>query len=82
VRHWGYAGALPLTRNGEVTGPSGGFGWHVSWSGGAPRRLHLKRVQQAKASVLLLSIAYPPVSGRLDTVWASIISTEYTLPIV
>jgi len=59
IRHWGYAGALPLTRNGEVAGPSGGFGWHVRLNKGAPRRLVLRRVQQFRSSTLLLSIAYP-----------------------
>jgi hypothetical protein len=60
VRHWGYAGALPLTRNSQVTGPSGGFGWHIRFNAGAPKKLQFTEIQQLAKSTLLLSIAYPP----------------------
>jgi hypothetical protein len=60
VRHWGYAGTFPLVRNSQLTGPSGGFGWHVSFDAGAPKTLQFTEIQQLKASTLLLSIAYPP----------------------
>jgi hypothetical protein len=59
VRHWGYAGSLPLTRNTQVTGPSGGFGWHIRFNAGAPKKLQFTEIQQLKSSTLLISIAYP-----------------------
>ncbi|KAL1498565.1 hypothetical protein AB1Y20_013884 [Prymnesium parvum] len=64
VSHWGRDGALPLTLNGQVTGPLGGYGWHVHWTAGAPRTLRLERVQVSSSTSLLLSLPYPAsVSG-------------------
>jgi hypothetical protein len=63
IRHWGYAGAFPVTRNSQITGPSGGFGWHISFDAGAPKMLQFTEIQNFKASPLLLSIAYPPGVG-------------------
>jgi hypothetical protein len=45
VRHWGYAGALPITRNSQMTGPSGGFGWHIDFDAGAPKTLQFTEIQ-------------------------------------
>mmetsp|Transcript_20238 Transcript_20238/g.42749 ORF Transcript_20238/g.42749 Transcript_20238/m.42749 type:complete len:1211 (-) Transcript_20238:513-4145(-) len=59
VRHWGRTGELPITPNGEVTGPSGGFGWHLRWNDGPPRNLIIEHVQVSPSSNLMLSIAYP-----------------------
>jgi hypothetical protein len=59
IKHWGYAGELPLVRNSQVTGPSGGFGWHIRFNAGAPRKLQFTEIQQLSTSTLMLSIAYP-----------------------
>jgi hypothetical protein len=63
VQHWGYAAALPITLNAQVTGPSGGFGWHIKFNGGAPKILQFTEIQMFKASPLLISIAYPKGVG-------------------
>jgi hypothetical protein len=59
IGHWGYAAALLVTRNSQVTGPFGGFGWHIKFNAGAPRTLQFTEIQMFKASPLMLSIAYP-----------------------
>jgi hypothetical protein len=59
IGHWGYAAALPLTRNSQVTGPSGGFGWHIQLNAGAPKTLQFTEIQMFRASPLMISIAYP-----------------------
>jgi hypothetical protein len=59
IRHWGYAAALPVTRNSQVTGPSGGFGWHIRFNAGAPKTLQFTEIQMFRESPLMISIAYP-----------------------
>ena len=61
VKKWGDADAdaLPLTYNHEITGPIGGFGWHLRIDAGAPRVLRVSRMQIPSTSVAILSIAYP-----------------------
>jgi hypothetical protein len=51
---------LPVTANPEMTGPVGGFGWHLTLTAGAPRDLNLTKVEQSPNSTLLFSVAYPP----------------------
>ena len=36
-----------LISPGELTGPLGGFGWHLRWEAGAPRKLCFERIQVA-----------------------------------
>ena len=49
--HWGWTDGdglgseMPIVLNGELTGPLGGFGWHLRWEAGAPRKLCFGRVQ-------------------------------------
>ena len=74
VQHWGRTGrtvgtALPLTLNGEVVGPMGGFGWHMMFNAGSPRQLTLTNVQVKHDTKLLLSLSYP--SGTSFTVTAN-----------
>jgi len=66
IKHWGgmyraaHGYALPLTLNGESSGPLGGFGWHMRFLEGlTPATLDLMRVQVPADTKLLLSIAYP-----------------------
>ena len=65
IKHWGgrfgsgLGSALPVTINAEVAGPLGGFGWHLRFDVGAPKRLGIKRIQVPHDTKLLLSIAYP-----------------------
>lgn len=66
IKHWGsrfgdgLGNALPVTINSEVAGALGGFGWHLRFDVGAPKRLGIKRIQVPHDTKLLLSIAYPP----------------------
>ena len=55
----GAGAALPVTLNGEIAGPLGGFGWHLRFGTGAPRQLNISRVQVPHDTKLLLSVAYP-----------------------
>lgn len=50
---------MPLTPNGEITGPLGGFGWFASFHGGAARKIQLSRIQVASHSHLMLYFQYP-----------------------
>lgn len=50
---------MPLTPNGEVTGPLGGFGWFASFHGGAARKIVLSRIQVTSRSHLMLYFQYP-----------------------
>ena len=65
IKHWGslfglgLGNALPVTVNAEVAGALGGFGWHLRFDVGAPKRLTVKRIQIPHDTKLLLSIAYP-----------------------
>lgn len=65
IKHWGglygtgAGAALPVTLNGEIAGPLGGFGWHLRFGTGAPRQLNISRVQVPHDTKLLLSVAYP-----------------------
>jgi len=63
VRHWGRPNELPLTLNGEITGPISGFGWHLRWDAGSPRRLTISRLQVPYEGTLVLSIAYPAATS-------------------
>ena len=75
IKHWGprfgkgLGSALPVTLNAEVAGPLGGFGWHLRFTSGAPKRLVIKRIQVPHDTKLLLSIAYP-----LNTTAASVVA--------
>ena len=57
---------------GELTGPLGGFGWHLRWNAGAPRKLCLDRIQVGADTSLLISLAYPPSVTATDfTIYAN-----------
>ena len=43
-RH-GLGDAMPLTLNGQLTGPLGGFGWYLRFSSNTPKVLVIERVQ-------------------------------------
>ena len=66
--HWGWTvdsgleKEMPITLNGELTGPLGGFGWHLRWDQGSPRKLCFERVQVGANTQLLISLAYPTSS--------------------
>ena len=69
ARHWGWSHGdpdaqglgheHPITLNGEIAGALGGFGWHIRWDAGSPRRLCLSRLQVSASSQLMLSLPYP-----------------------
>ena len=64
LQHWGRAGfglneSFPLTLNGEIVGPMGGFGWFLNFESGSPRVLELSQMQITHETHLMLAIAYP-----------------------
>jgi len=76
VQHWGRDGlslgaGLPLTPNGETTGPVGGFGWHIELIEGAPVRLTVGRLQVRFDTSLMLSLSYPPGTSFAITAYAA-----------
>ncbi|KOO25907.1 communication mutant protein, partial [Chrysochromulina tobinii] len=83
VKHWGsrYATgagkALPLTRNGLVTGVTGGYGWHVAFTSGTPRVLNLTQIQVPHTTKLLISIAYP---ASVDTINVTAMAPSWCYP--
>ena len=51
---------LRVTANADIAGPVGGYGWYLTLTNGAPRRLEITEVEVDPRTPLLLSIAYPP----------------------
>jgi hypothetical protein len=90
IRHLGYKFSpfrnvtakkgLWVTANPDVVGPTGGFGWHLSLSRGAPRVLNITQMEISPSSPLLLSIAYPVGTTITITATAAWCDTtpEYT----
>jgi hypothetical protein len=51
---------LPLTARGDVVGPTGGYGWIITFNKGAPRRITLSDPEINPSSPMIISIPYPP----------------------
>mmetsp|Transcript_8285 Transcript_8285/g.13722 ORF Transcript_8285/g.13722 Transcript_8285/m.13722 type:complete len:308 (+) Transcript_8285:2-925(+) len=51
---------LPVTANGDIVGPVGGFGWVLDIFAGAPTSVLFRYIEVDPATPLLLSISYPP----------------------
>lgn len=50
---------LPVTANGDIAGPVGGFGWKLRLDAGAPKQISFDLIEVDPDTPLLLSIAYP-----------------------
>jgi hypothetical protein len=63
IRHRGprFAGdaGLPMTANGDVVGPVGGYGWLLELDAGPPTEMSFTLVEVDPATPMLISIAYP-----------------------
>ena len=64
LQHWGRSGtglnaSLPLTLNGAIVGPLGGFGWFLNFDAGSPVSLKLTSMQISRQTHLFLAIPYP-----------------------
>jgi hypothetical protein len=55
----GWNESLPITLNGEIVGPMGGFGWFLAFDTGSPVSLTLTNIQVTRHTHLLLVLPYP-----------------------
>jgi hypothetical protein len=53
---------LPLTARGDVVGPTGGYGWIISFKKGAPRSVSFSDPEIKPNSPMIVSMQYPPGS--------------------
>lgn len=54
-----WSGALNITSNPKITGPTGGFGWYVKLFKGAPRFNRLYQIQVNTTEKLVVAMPYP-----------------------
>lgn len=69
VGHIGWSNAtsgMPLSPHPKLTGPVGGFGWHVRWAAGAPVKLAISQVQLNQSDILMVAMPYPKPGGALN----------------
>ena len=61
--------SLPLTLNGEIVGPLGGFGWYLTFDAGSPLTLKLSNMQISSREIAgrIRSRARPETSPSVDT---------------
>jgi hypothetical protein len=50
---------LPVTANGDIVGPVGGFGWYLRLDKGAPKNLTLREIEVDPSTPMMLSVSYP-----------------------
>jgi hypothetical protein len=50
---------LPLTARGDVVGPTGGYGWIITFNKGAPRQITFSDAEIYPNSPMFISIPYP-----------------------
>jgi hypothetical protein len=50
---------IPLTARGDVTGPTGGYGWIIRFNKTAPRSIYFRQIEISPESMTLISIPYP-----------------------
>lgn len=50
---------LPITANGDITGPVGGWGWEMRMNQGAPKSIKLQFIEVTSDTPLMLHIPYP-----------------------
>jgi len=64
IKHFGPMFAddmgLPVTANGDIAGPTGGFGWLLEMNNGAPRNIKISEIEVHPDSPLIFSVQYPP----------------------
>jgi hypothetical protein len=51
---------LPITAQADISGPVGGFGWHLKLNQGSPTKLVVELIEVRPDTPLMIYMAYPP----------------------